>query len=286
MKVKKKSGVKIACIVALFLLIGLLIQGVLYVNSREESRADAGEVAKLLSAEIDEKIQGMKNSTEDFAASLEENSDKKAERAEKLKELSILTLVNPWNPLPENFESGLELAYVDDFAPELAASNAREQMEVHAAEALARMVSDCRAAGHGAYICSAFRSHEKQVLLYENKIDRVLAEGYSQEEAPKIAAMSVAVPGTSEHELGLSTDILDESYPYLNEYQEQTGAQIWLMEHCWDYGFILRYPNGTSDITGIIYEPWHYRYVGEKFAKEIHDSGLTLEEYLELRRGR
>lgn len=286
MEVKKKSGVKIICFVVLFLLVGVLIQSVLYINGMEESRAGAADAAEILRSDIDEKIQGMKSSAEEIDLDLEENSEKKAERAENLARLSILTLVNPWNPLPENFESELELAYVNDFAPELEAHNDYEQMEVHAAQALANMVRDCRRAGHGAYICSAFRSHDKQVMLFENKIDRVLAEGYSQEEAPDIAAMSVAVPGTSEHELGLSTDIIDESYPYLNEHQEHTGTQIWLMEHCWEYGFILRYPNGTSDITGIIYEPWHYRYVGEEFAKEIHDSGLTLEEYLELRRGR
>lgn len=284
MKVKQKGVIIISCFAALFLLLGLGIQAALYINRRNESRIQAAEAVKVLSAEIDAGIQAMINSGEDYAASLEENSDKKAEREEKLNELSALILVNPWNPLPESYEA--ELAYINDFAPELEGHNDYEQMEVNAAEALARMVRDCREAGHDAYICSAFRSHEKQVMLYENKIDRVLSEGYSKEEAPEIAAMSVAVPGTSEHELGLSADILDESYPYLNQYQEQTGTQIWLMEHCWEYGFILRYPNGTSDITGIIYEPWHYRYVGERFAKEIHDSGLTLEEYLELRRGR
>ena len=286
MKVKNKNGVKIISYVVIFLLLGVLIQSVLYINSQEESKAGAGAAVKVLLSDMDKKVQALEESAAEIDLPLDENSDKKAERAENLQELSLLTLVNPWNPLPEDFESGLELAYVNEFAPELEPHNDYEQMEVHAAKALAEMVRDCRRAGHGAYICSAFRSHEKQVMLFENKIDRVLAEGYSQEEAPEIAAMSVAVPGTSEHELGLSTDILDESYPYLNENQEHTGTQIWLMEHCWEYGFILRYPNGTSDITGIIYEPWHYRYVGEKFAKEIHDSGLTLEEYLELRRGR
>ena len=76
-------------------------------------------------------------------------------------------------------------------------------------------------------------------------------------------------------------DIIDYNYPYLNEHQEDMPTQQWLMEHCWDYGFILRYPNDKSEITGIIYEPWHYRYVGVEAALEIRDLGLTLEEYLE-----
>ena len=114
----------------------------------------------------------------------------------------------------------------------------------------------------------------------------VILEGADREEAPAIAARSVAVPGTSEHQLGMAVDIIDEYYAKLDEGQEKTATQQWLMENCWRYGFILRYPNGTTDITGIIYEPWHYRYVGERYAREITELGVTLEEYLEMRRGR
>ena len=66
----------------------------------------------------------------------------------------------------------------------------------------------------------------------------------------------------------------------LTDEQANTATQQWLMTHCWEYGFILRYPKGTTNHTGIIYEPWHYRYVGLEMAKEITESGLTLEEYL------
>ena len=96
----------------------------------------------------------------------------------------------------------------------------------------------------------------------------------------------MAPPGTSEHQLGLAADIIDSEYTYLDEGQERTGTQRWLMENSWRYGFILRYPNGTTDITGIIYEPWHYRYVGQRFAKDIYEKDVTLEEYIALRRGR
>ena len=123
--------------------------------------------------------------------------------------------------------------------------------------------------------------------LFDNKVIRVMAEHYcSLKEAVTLAAEEVAYPGTSEHQLGLAADIIDETYPYLNEWQETTGTQRWLKGHAADYGFILRYPDGSSDITGIIYEPWHYRYVGEKFAKEITKRGITLEEYVAWRRGR
>ena len=91
------------------------------------------------------------------------------------------------------------------------------------------------------------------------------------------------MPGTSEHELGLAVDLVDGNNYSLDESQESTPAQKWLMENCWDYGWILRYPNDKTEVTGIIYEPWHYRYVGGEHAKAIYESGLCLEEWLEQR---
>ena len=90
----------------------------------------------------------------------------------------------------------------------------------------------------------------------------------------------MAVPGTSEHQTGLAVDLDSASYQVLNRKQEQTKEQKWLMEHCWEYGFILRFPSDKSDVTGIGYEPWHYRYVGKETALAMRDSGLCLEEYL------
>ena len=182
----------------------------------------------------------------------------------------LLTLVNPWNTLPEDYEPEIAVAYEDEY------------MDVRCIEPLHRMLDDCRNAGGAPLVCSGYRTMAKQQYLYSNKIVRLVEEGVSIEEAPALAAMSVAVPGTSEHQLGLAADIIDYDYPYLNEYQENTYTQQWLMENSWRYGFILRYPNDKSDITGIIYEPWHYRYVGEDCAKEIYELGVTLEEYLEM----
>lgn len=101
------------------------------------------------------------------------------------------------------------------------------------------------------------------------------------EDAKLEAGKIVAVPGTSEHQLGLAVDIVDKYNQVLDENQENTAVQKWLMENCWKYGFILRYPNDKSSITGIMYEPWHYRYVGDAAAKEIYQQGICLEEYLD-----
>ena len=132
-------------------------------------------------------------------------------------------------------------------------------------------------------ICSAYRTIEKQTELYENKVRRLEAEGMSHEKALERAAAEVTRPGTSEHHLGLAADIVARSYQILDEKQEETPEQQWLMKNCWKYGFILRYPTEKTEETGIIYEPWHYRYVGKEAAKEIWEKGICLEEYLEER---
>ena len=186
----------------------------------------------------------------------------------------LLTLVNPWHEM--------EKGYVPNLAQVTWGLEEDQFMDVRAAGPLLEMIGDCIAAGNEPLVVSGYRTMKKQTRLFENKIKRLIEEdGVDPADAPAIAAMSVAVPGTSEHQLGLAADIIDYNYPYLNEHQEDMPTQQWLMEHCWEYGFILRYPNGSSEITGIIYEPWHYRYVGAEVAQEIRDLGLTLEEYLD-----
>lgn len=183
--------------------------------------------------------------------------------------LQIL-LVNPWNFLPEDFDP--EIVNIEGWWWK---SNAI------CYEPLMEMLQACRDAGLTPYIASAYRTHGDQIYLHNNKIQRLINEGYSEAEAKVLAGTVVAVPGTSEHELGLAFDLVDNSYRNLDEAQENTAVQKWLMENSWKYGFILRYPNDKSAITGIIYEPWHYRYVGKLVAQQIYESGLCLEEYLE-----
>lgn len=180
-----------------------------------------------------------------------------------------LLLVNKWNKFPSNYTMKLT---------ELANGQA---IDTRAYPDLQQMMDDCRAAGLSPIICSSYRSVDKQEQLYENKISRLMAEGYSYERAKEEAGKVVAIPGTSEHQIALALDIVDATNQNLDETQESTAVQKWLIEHSWEYGFVLRYPNGKSDITGIIYEPWHYRYVGRKAAREMKERDMCLEEYLE-----
>lgn len=164
--------------------------------------------------------------------------------------------------------------------PELTKLGGGHAVDSRIYPALTQMLADMREAGLSPRVRSSYRTHQTQTTLFQRKVRYYRGLGYSTARAEAEAEQWVARPGTSEHELGLALDIVSTSYQTLDTRQENTKEQKWLMEHCWDYGFILRYPNGKSDITGIHYEPWHYRYVGQKAALEIRQMGVCLEEYL------
>ena len=183
-----------------------------------------------------------------------------------------------WNLILVNFENLLP----DDFTvPQLVQLRSNQYVDSRVYPALQQMMDDARAQGLEPLVCSSYRDWDTQVRLFNGEIQDWLDKGYPQEEAEAIAAIWVARPGTSEHQTGLTVDIVDMNYQLLDEAQEKTPVQQWLMAHCAEYGFILRYPTNKSDVTGIGYEPWHYRYVGVEAAQEIMELGLCLEEYLQ-----
>lgn len=181
-----------------------------------------------------------------------------------------ILLVNPWHTVPE------------DYTVDLVPINETHKTASIAFEDFMDMFADCEAAGYKPVVCSSYRTQEYQEMLYQNRVNRYLWAGHPEEEAIELAGQSVAVPGTSEHQLGLALDIVDEDNTKLDESQAEMPTQQWLMANSWRYGWILRYPSEKSEHTGIIYEPWHYRYVGRTVAKEIHAMGVCLEEYLEI----
>ena len=180
-----------------------------------------------------------------------------------------LILVNWEHPLPDGFS-----------VPELTQLRNGHAVDSRAYPALQAMMDGARAAGLQPLICSSYRTWDTQERLFRQEAQNWMDRGYLREEAETQAAMWVARPGTSEHQTGLAVDIVDMSYQILDEKQESTSVQKWLMAHCAEYGFILRYPADKSALTGIGYEPWHYRYVGVEAAQEIMGCGLCLEEYL------
>ena len=183
-------------------------------------------------------------------------------------------VVNPWNAVPGDYQPDLISLSTD-----ISTSGISVDSSCYAP--LLEMIADCNAVCPAVCVVSGYRSHAYQTNLHNRKVRFYLDQGYTQEDARESAAAVVAVPGTSEHQLGLAVDIIDTRLWDLTEEQAELPAQKWLMENSWKYGFILRYPKDKTGSTGIIYEPWHYRYVGKELAKEIFESGKTLEEYLQ-----
>jgi D-alanyl-D-alanine carboxypeptidase len=180
-----------------------------------------------------------------------------------------LILVNKTHPVKENYP--VKLVQLKN----------GQAIDERAYPALQAMMDDARATGLSPYICSSYRTNEKQTTLYNNQVNKYRKQGYSEADAAAEAGKWVAVPGTSEHQIGLAVDIVAKSYQVLDKKQERTAEQRWLMENCHKYGFILRYPSEKSEITGIGYEPWHYRYVGKEAAAAIMKEDKCLEEYLD-----
>ncbi|MBP5303968.1 MAG: M15 family metallopeptidase [Clostridia bacterium] len=181
-----------------------------------------------------------------------------------------LILVNDWNAIDEAYVATIPL---EDF-------NASWKFDSRALPYLNQMIDDANAAGCDIWGQSLYRDYETQKVLYWRQVDQLLEDGYEQEQAEKEAATIVKRPGTSEHNTGLAVDFECSEYQDLDEGFENTRAFQWLTTHCAEYGFILRFPKDKESITGVIYEPWHYRYVGVEAAREITSRELCLEEYL------
>ncbi|HIX28216.1 MAG TPA: M15 family metallopeptidase [Candidatus Blautia stercoravium] len=246
------------------LLMAVLMCFIVWMGTVNINKQQKKEEAKAAYAEQQKKEEAEKKS--------EKEEPKLVLADENEKKQWYLRLVNADNPMTE--------ADVPEVATETVDSGGY-QVDARIMDDLEDMFAAARADGRSPMICSAFRSWDTQVSLYQNKISRVMNEdGLDEEDAAIKAATVVAKPGTSEHQVGLALDIVSSEYTNLDEGQMQTEDQKWLIENCWKYGFILRYPPDKSDITGVIFEPWHYRYVGKKAAKEITEQNLTLEEYL------
>ncbi len=169
----------------------------------------------------------------------------------------------------------------DDYTFTLGTIAGQMQCDERILEDLRAMLQAAKDEGVKLNICSPYRSPERQVMLFERKIKRYMSRGMSYMEAYQLASQAVTVPGNSEHEIGLALDIICDSYQTLDAGFGETEAGKWLAANSYQYGFILRYPEGKEYVTGIEYEPWHFRYVGVEAATVITQQGITLEEFWE-----
>ena len=215
-------------------------------------------------------------------AKVQEKDDKKLKEVEKqlydLKEqVNGEEVKLPWNMVLVNGDHPMEEGYV----PQLKELEEGLSLDSRIIDAAKEMLADAKKAGLHIDICSAYRSAERQEQVFGDSMKERVKDGMSYWDAFNETALNVAIPGTSEHALGLALDLISNQYTELDERQETTAEAKWLKENCHKYGFILRYPPEKTNITGIIYEPWHYRYVGVEDATEIMKLGITLEEYLQ-----
>ncbi len=181
-----------------------------------------------------------------------------------------MILVNEDSPIPEGFEVKLQKLSTGQLVDE------------RIVEPLDKMFKAMREEGLQPMVCSGYRTIEKQHDLFEDDIKQQVRQGATYDQAFYKAKEYTAMPGASEHHTGLAVDIVGKSHQSLNAAQARTKEATWLAEHCEEYGFILRYPADKTAITGIAYESWHFRYVGEEAAKYIMDNELAFEEFVDM----
>ena len=185
----------------------------------------------------------------------------------------LMVLVNHTSKMPDD--------YTFDTKDCGSATAVNKTLQTAACDAFLSMQKAAAADGVTVWMQSGYRSVKYQTSLYERKTKYYLDKGYDNAAAKEKAAAVVNPPGYSEHNCGLAADLNSPEHTGLDEGFEKTAAFRWLCEHAGDYGFILRYPKDAEDKTEIIYEPWHWRYVGVENAAKINASGLCFEDYIE-----
>ena len=252
-KIKETKKLKLIIILVLIFSISIITIGIIgiissrYKKLEKENNEERSEVLEVNSQSEEN------NSIEVVVPAKKEITDWK------------LILVNKDNPLPQDYQ--IELSYIDR----------TRQFDKRAIGELNNMLKDMKARGvQNVWVQSAYRSVEYQQNLYDKSINKYLKQGKSIEEAEELTLEYLNKPRESEHNLGLAVDFnnVDEGF-------ENTKAYEWLNKNAEDYGFILRYPEDKANITGIEYEPWHWRYVGKENAVQMNDLNMCLEEYIE-----
>lgn len=203
----------------------------------------------------------------------EKNREEVCKETEKKPQFSKndwnLILINKNHPIP------------DDYQFTLGTIRGNMRCDERIIEPLTQMIAHAEEDGIHLSVCSPYRDMERQSYLFERKIKSYRRKGMSYLKAYQMSSQTVTVPGASEHQVGLAVDINCDSYWKLDEGFADTDAGRWLADHSWEHGFILRYPKEKEDITGIQYEPWHFRYVGMEAAEIIAKNKITLEEFIE-----
>ena len=201
-----------------------------------------------------------------------DSADYEIERQEELvinpEDMWCLILTNAEYPVPEDYAVTLRDVPGTD-----------QKVDERIYEPLINMLEAMKAEGLSPVVCSGYRTLDKQEKLFNRKVSAYVKKGRSKEESYTLARQTLSIPGSGEHCLGLAVDFYTRSYHQLERAFEKTPEGKWLREHAQDYGFTLRYDEGKEEITGIGYEPWHFRYVGIDVARYLKEHNLSLEEF-------
>lgn len=202
----------------------------------------------------------------------EKSADYEMEQQEELvikpEDMWCLILTNAEYPVPEDYAVTLRDV-----------SGTDQKVDERIYEPLINMLEAMKAEGLSPVVCSGYRTLDKQEKLFNRKVSAYVKKGRSKDESYALARQTLSVPGSGEHCLGLAVDFYTRSYHQLERAFEKTPEGKWLREHAQDYGFTLRYDEGKEEITGIEYEPWHFRYVGIDVARYLKEHNLSLEEF-------
>ena len=284
-KKKKKSGenVIIGILVALIVVVASMTAVTLVKNkdglkkgetsSSLDSSSSSSNAASSESGKAES--TGEKLSVENNITSAQTTMEKKSEpkRSESGRIIVDVDSV-PWNLLVVNMEREIPEGY-DPETKEILDTG--YELDARVTPYYEKMYQAGKKDGVTLTPFSGHRSYERQRINYNNLTETYMARyGLDRKAAAKKAATVILPPGTSEHNIGLAMDICNTYDSFAN-----TDEYAWLMKNAYKYGFILRYPKEKEDVTGIVYEPWHWRFVGVEYAKKIKDSGLCLEEYLD-----
>lgn len=257
---------KTVIIIIIFLLVILIIEFILLSNGihkLDESKITTNNTTNYIKVEDNNKnntsVTNNKISPKDENKELENNEHIQFE-------------ISEWNLKLVNYENSLP----SDFVPPLSLIDNTRKFDTRAIRELKGMISDMKRDGiSDIWVQSSYRSIEQQQKIYDEKINQYIRNGKTNKEAEELTLKVINKPGTSEHNLGLAVD-----FNYVNLEFENTKAFKWLKENAESYGFILRYKKEKEEITKVNYEPWHWRYVGEKHAKRMNELDLCLEEYI------
>lgn len=208
------------------------------------------------------------NEIEESVKSADYEMERQEELVIKPEDMWCLILTNAEYPVPEDYAVTLKDVPGTD-----------QKVDERIYEPLMNMLEAMKAEGLSPVVCSGYRTLDKQEKLFNRKVSAYVKKGRSKEESYTLARQTLSIPGSGEHCLGLAVDFYTRSYHQLERAFEKTPEGKWLREHAQDYGFTLRYDEGKEEITGIGYEPWHFRYVGIDVARYLKEHNLSLEEF-------